>query len=52
VKKGIKSWKKAMRAITAYPNVRVKLSEFGLKNAPWTVESSRGIVLIQLKFLA
>ena len=34
-----------MRAITAYPNVRVKLSEFGLKNAPWKVESSRGIVL-------
>ena len=43
--KGIKSWKKAMRAIAACPNVCVKLSELGLENAPWTVESNRGVVL-------
>ena len=44
-KKGIKLWKNAMRAIAACPNVCVKLSEFGLKNAPWTIESNRGVVL-------
>ena len=32
--KGIQSWKKAMRAIAACPNVCVKLSKLGLKNAP------------------
>ena len=34
-----------MRAIAACPNVCVKLSELGLKNAPWTIESNRGVVL-------
>ena len=34
-----------MRAILACPNVCVKLSELGLENAPWTVESNRGVVL-------
>lgn len=30
-----------MEAIAACPNVRVKLSELGLKDAPWTVEGNR-----------
>ena len=42
---GIAAWKEAMKAIAACPNVRVKLSEFGLKDAPWTVEGNRGVVL-------
>ena len=34
-----------MKAIAACPNVQVKLSEFGLKDAPWTIEGNRGVVL-------
>ena len=44
-KLGIISWKKAMTAIAACPNVFVKLSELGLKNARWTTDSNRGVVL-------
>jgi predicted TIM-barrel fold metal-dependent hydrolase len=42
---GILSWKKGMKAIATCPNVQVKLSEFGLKDAPWTIEGNRGVVL-------
>jgi predicted TIM-barrel fold metal-dependent hydrolase len=42
---GIAAWRKAMKAIAACPNVRVKLSELGLKDAPWTVDGNRGVVL-------
>lgn len=41
---GIAAWRAAMKAIAACPNVRVKLSELGLKDAPWTVEGNRGVV--------
>jgi predicted TIM-barrel fold metal-dependent hydrolase len=34
-----------MKAIAACPNVCVKLSELGLKDAPWTVDSNRRAVL-------
>ena len=44
-KLGIISWKKTMTAIAACPNVFVKLSELGLKNAQWTTDSNRGVVL-------
>jgi predicted TIM-barrel fold metal-dependent hydrolase len=42
---GVVAWKKAMKTIAACPNVQVKLSEFGLKDAPWTIEGNRGVVL-------
>ncbi|MBT6137269.1 MAG: amidohydrolase family protein [Rhodospirillaceae bacterium] len=42
---GLVAWRSAMRAIAACPNVRVKLSELGLADATWTVESNRGVVL-------
>ena len=41
---GLAAWRAAMKAIAACPNVLVKLSELGLKDAPWTVESNRGVV--------
>ena len=41
---GIAAWRDAMTAIAACPNVSVKLSELGLKDAAWTVESNRGVV--------
>lgn len=41
---GIVRWRAAMRAIAAQPNVWLKVSELGLKHAPWTVESNRGVV--------
>ena len=34
-----------MTAIAACPNVFVKLSKLGLKNARWTTDSNRGVVL-------
>ncbi len=42
---GLAAWRDAMRAIAACPNVSVKLSELGLKDAAWTIESNRGVVL-------
>ena len=35
---------KVMRAIAGCPNVHLKLSELGLKDAAWTVDSNRGVV--------
>jgi len=41
---GIAAWRDAMRAIAGCPNVHLKLSELGLKDAAWTVDSNRGVV--------
>ena len=41
---GLAAWRDAMRAVAALPNVHVKLSELGLRDAPWTVEGNRGVV--------
>ena len=41
---GIARWREAMRVIAAQPNVWLKVSELGLKDARWTVESNRGVV--------
>ena len=46
---GLEAWRKAMRAIAACPNVRLKISELGLKDAPWTVDGNRGVVLDALE---
>lgn len=42
---GLAFWRDSMRTIAACPNVYVKLSEFGLKDAPWDYEGNRAIVL-------
>lgn len=34
-----------MKAIAVLPNVMLKVSELGLKDAAWTVEGNRGVVL-------
>ena len=41
---GIEHWREAMQVVAAQPNVWLKVSELGLKDAPWTVESNRGVV--------
>lgn len=41
---GLAAWRKAMGAIARAPNVHLKVSEFGLKDAPWDYESNRRIV--------
>jgi predicted TIM-barrel fold metal-dependent hydrolase len=46
---GIAAWRKAMKAIAACPNVMLKISELGLKDAAWTVESNRGVVMDALE---
>lgn len=42
---GMALWRRAMRLVAAEPNSVVKLSEFGLKDAPWDYEENRAIVL-------
>jgi predicted TIM-barrel fold metal-dependent hydrolase len=42
---GITAWREAMKAIAVLPNVMLKVSELGLKDAAWTVEGNRGVVL-------
>ena len=42
---GLALWRYQMRTIARLPWVNVKLSELGLKDAPWTVESNRRVVL-------
>ena len=41
---GIAAWREAMKALAACPNVKLKISELGLKDAPWTIEGNRGVV--------
>lgn len=42
---GLVMWRRAMRAMAGEPNTVVKLSEFGLKDAPWDYDDNRRIVL-------
>ena len=42
---GLHAWRRAMETIAAEPNVWLKVSEFGLRDQPWTYESNRRIVL-------
>jgi len=42
---GLAGWRKSMEALARSPNVHVKVSELGLPDRPWTVESNRGVVL-------
>ncbi|MCY4592142.1 MAG: amidohydrolase family protein [Alphaproteobacteria bacterium] len=41
---GLAAWRTAMKTLAALPNVHVKLSELGLKDAPWTVDGNRRVV--------
>ena len=34
-----------METLARQPNVHVKVSEFGLRDVPWTLESNRGVIL-------
>lgn len=42
---GLAAWRLAMERLAREPNVYVKVSELGLRDAPWTVESNRSVVL-------
>jgi len=42
---GLAGWAKAMSRLAALPNVAVKISGLGQKDAPWTIEANRPIVL-------
>lgn len=42
---GLAAWRRGMEAVARQPNVYVKVSEFGLKDAAWDYESNRRIVL-------
>ncbi len=46
---GLSDWRKAMKTIAECSNVSVKISELGLKNAPWTIDSNKGVVLEALE---
>ncbi|HUG23317.1 amidohydrolase family protein [Piscinibacter sp.] len=41
---GLAAWRHGMAALAACPNVHVKLSEFGLRDAPWRFEDNAPIV--------
>jgi predicted TIM-barrel fold metal-dependent hydrolase len=42
---GLAAWRRGMEAVARQPNVHVKVSEFGLKDAAWDYESNRRVVL-------
>lgn len=42
---GLALWEQGMRALARLPNVCVKISEFGLKDAAWDYQSNKAIVL-------
>jgi predicted TIM-barrel fold metal-dependent hydrolase len=42
---GLARWRRGMELLARQPNVFVKLSEFGLKDAPWNYDDNRQIVL-------
>lgn len=42
---GLAAWRRQMEAIARCPNVHLKVSEFGLRDAPWDYESNRRVVL-------
>jgi len=41
---GLRAWRTAMQAIARAPNMHLKISEFGLKDAPWDWGANRAIV--------
>jgi predicted TIM-barrel fold metal-dependent hydrolase len=41
---GLAAWRRAMERIAGQPNVHLKVSEFGLKDAAWDYESNRRVV--------
>jgi predicted TIM-barrel fold metal-dependent hydrolase len=41
---GLKAWRAAMETIARAPNMHLKISEFGLKDAAWDYGSNRAIV--------
>jgi predicted TIM-barrel fold metal-dependent hydrolase len=41
---GLARWRRGMEALARCPNVHVKLSEFGLRDAPWHLEDNARIV--------
>ena len=41
---GLAAWREGMVAIARYPNVHLKVSEFGLKHQHWDYQSNRRIV--------
>jgi len=42
---GLAAWREEMRIIAKAPQVSLKISELGLRDAPWTLESNRRVVL-------
>jgi predicted TIM-barrel fold metal-dependent hydrolase len=42
---GLAAWRAAMEVLAREPNVHVKVSEFGLRDAPWDYEGNRGVAL-------
>jgi predicted TIM-barrel fold metal-dependent hydrolase len=42
---GLQAWHKAMRTIAEAPHVWLKISELGLRDDPWKLESNRRVVL-------
>jgi predicted TIM-barrel fold metal-dependent hydrolase len=42
---GLHAWREAMRVIAQAPQIWLKVSEFGLRDQPWELESNRRIVL-------
>lgn len=42
---GLKAWREAMRIIAEAPQVWLKISELGLRDDPWELESNRRVVL-------
>lgn len=46
---GLALWRNQMRTIARLPWVNLKLSELGRKDAAWTVDSNRGVVLEALE---
>ncbi len=41
---GLAAWRTAMQTIALQPNMHLKISEFGLKDAPWDYDSNCAIV--------
>ncbi len=41
---GLRAWRTAMETIARAPNMHLKISEFGLKDAAWDYDSNRAIV--------
>lgn len=41
---GLAAWRRGMEALARQPNVRLKVSELGLRDAPWSFEDNRRVV--------